>query len=239
MQHVSLHAASPACLYRLQEWVKDHKMFASTLAELAGQLAVLEPPPRSSGGSAATKGPSELLQRVMARAPSDCLQSYVAGTLPTTHMQRQLPEQLDQNLRLLSILAAEMRSFVQQLEQLTDAAESALVQPGEIASSSSDEALLMAAVLDGAGRETQLIVSVAVPPPCMFCVPSWQEASARDGSMGKHARRATCVQEKAAEGITLTTPAEEVSAAATVVQLEPFVDDTLLAALREGPEAGT
>ncbi|EFN54358.1 hypothetical protein CHLNCDRAFT_135629 [Chlorella variabilis] len=187
---------------RVKEWVKDHKMFASTLAELAGQLAVLEPPPRSSGGSAATKGPSELLQRVMARAPSDCLQSYVAGTLPTTHMQRQLPEQLDQNLRLLSILAAEMRSFVQQLEQLTDAAASALVQPGEIASSSSDEALLMAAVLDGAGRETQLI-------------------------------------EKAAEGITLTTPAEEVSAAATVVQLEPFVDDTLLAALREGPEAGT
>lgn len=186
----------------IEEWVKDHKMFASTLAELAGQLAVLEPPPRSSGGSAATKGPSELLQRVMARAPSDCLQSYVAGTLPTTHMQRQLPEQLDQNLRLLSILAAEMRSFVQQLEQLTDAAASALVQPGEIASSSSDEALLMAAVLDGAGRETQLI-------------------------------------EKAAEGITLTTPAEEVSAAATVVQLEPFVDDTLLAALREGPEAGT
>lgn len=42
------------------------------------------------------------------------------------------------------------------------------------------------------------------------------------------------LQETAAAGITLTTPPDEVSAAATVVALEPFLDATLLAAVQEG-----
>lgn len=46
------------------------------------------------------------------------------------------------------------------------------------------------------------------------------------------------VQERAAEGITLTTPPEEVSAAATVIQLQPFVHATLLAAAQQEEEEG-
>lgn len=43
------------------------------------------------------------------------------------------------------------------------------------------------------------------------------------------------LQESAAERITLTSPPEEVSAAATVLQLRPFLNETLLtAAMEEG-----
>lgn len=42
-------------------------------------------------------------------------------------------------------------------------------------------------------------------------------------------------QERAAAGVTLTTPPEEVTAAATVIQLQPFINATLLAAACEEP----
>ena len=46
------------------------------------------------------------------------------------------------------------------------------------------------------------------------------------------------MQANAAAAVTLTTPPEEVSAAATVLQLEPFLSSTLLAAVKEGPAQG-
>ncbi|KAI3435858.1 hypothetical protein D9Q98_001916 [Chlorella vulgaris] len=197
------------------EWHADHSMFAATLEELAGQLAILEPQDsakaaasneRSSSiviGGDAGRRPPDMLQRLAARAPSECLQTYMRGARISARLQRQLPEQLDQNLRLLTVLAAEMRGFLRQLERLADAAATALLQLDEVGTGSSgpdsDEALLLAAVADCITKETLLI-------------------------------------EKAAEGVTLTTPAEEVSAAAIVLQLAPHLDSTLLAALRQSPE---
>lgn len=200
----------------LKEWVKDHHMFASTLQELTGQLALLQPPPQKQKHTGGSKGGAEptVLQRVADRAPSDRLAAYAAGKLNTGTLQRGLPEQLDQNLRLLGVLAAEMRRFVGQMEAVADASAAQAVATVGLAEAGSggstaalegseggcEAALLMVAVLEGVGRETALI-------------------------------------ERAAEGMTLTSPPEEVSAAATVIQLQPFVDDTLLAAALEEGEA--
>ena len=145
-------------------------MFAATLEELAGQLATLEPPPpggaassTSSGSGSTSTEPSELMQRLLAKAPSAQLQAYASGAGRPARLQRLLPEQLDQNLRLLGILSAEMRSLLRQMEGLADAAVAALAASDSNSGSSSavdgDEALLMAAVLDGAAKEMQLIVS--------------------------------------------------------------------------------
>lgn len=146
-------------------------MFTATLEELGGQLAALQPTVDSgskSGSWTSSKAKatpeSELLQRLLDTAPSDSLRAYASGSLPPARLQRSLPQQLDDNLRLLSILAAEMRGLLQRLEQLTDAAaddvKGAPSGRGDgISSSTADQALLLAAVLDGAARETQLIVS--------------------------------------------------------------------------------
>lgn len=123
-------------------------MFAAALEELAGQLAALQPPPQQQapvarqhgaasgiGSSSSSKGSGpagtpDLLQRVLARAPSEPLAAYVAGRLPVpAKLQRSLPEQLDQNMRLLGVLAAEMRRFVGQMETLADAAGAAVGAP--------------------------------------------------------------------------------------------------------------
>jgi hypothetical protein len=160
------HAPSHLSYLLPQEWVKDHKMFAATLEELAGQLATLEPPPpggassASSGSGSTSTEPSELMQRLLAKAPSAQLQAYASSAAPPACLQRLLPEQLDQNLRLLGILSAEMRSFLRQMEGLADAAAAALAG-GDSSAVDGDEALLMAAVLDGAAKEMQLIVSQA------------------------------------------------------------------------------
>lgn len=188
-------------------------MFVAAMEELAGQLAALQPPqPRDSKALPKHErtdagGHSQLLQRVLARAPSERLAAYVAGRLPLGSLQRGLPEQLDQNLRLLGVLAAEMRRFVAQLEALAESAAAAAlgdIEPSVqedplssgVAAAASDGALLMAGVLEGIAKETTLIESTA-------------------------------------ERTTLTSPPEEVSAATTALQLRPFVDETLLAAAME------
>lgn len=125
----------------LQEWLKDHRLAVATLEELAGQLAVLQPPqtsssqpPRPAAGGSGSSGSGderkELLARLMERAPSERLRSYIEGRLPAARLQRTLPEQLDENMRLLSILAAEMRALAQRLEQLADEAAAAAAQGG-------------------------------------------------------------------------------------------------------------
>ena len=43
------------------------------------------------------------------------------------------------------------------------------------------------------------------------------------------------MQDATAAGVTLTTPPDEVSAAAQVVALQPFLDAALLAAVQEAP----
>lgn len=217
-------------------------MFAATLEELAGQLATLEPPPpggassTSSGSGSTSTEPSELMQRLLAKAPSAQLQAYASGAGRPARLQRLLPEQLDQNLRLLGILSAEMRNLLRQMEGLADAAVAALAAGDSSSGSSSavdgDEALLMAAVLDGAAKEMQLIVSKRsrrCRGGCQNCCMLLRRGADRPAWLPPAA-----VQETAAEGIKLTTPSEEVAAAATVVQLEPFLDSTLLAALLEG-----
>lgn len=209
----------------MQEWLKDHRLFGATLEELAGQLAALQPQqrarpssgkrpagPRASGsGGGSSDGSKELMARLLERAPSERLRAYAEGRLPAGPLQRTLPEQLDQNLRLLTILAAEMRALVQQLEQLADAAAGGAVaaavgglntdevssgtraaaagdaaaaddEPSSSAGAAAagaaaaskasssagagaareldlEEALLLAAVADGAARETRMIVS--------------------------------------------------------------------------------
>lgn len=234
----------------MQEWHADHSMFAATLEELAGQLAVLEPQDsakaaasneRSSSiviGGDAGRRPPDMLQRLAARAPSECLQAYMRGARISARLQRQLPEQLDQNLRLLTVLAAEMRGFLRQLERLADAAATALLQLDEVGTGSSgpdsDEALLLAAVVDCITKETLLIVSGGT-----YFTPAGSRIHCDMHAEQLHWELLSTntfeVQEKAAEGVTLTTPAEEVSAAAIVLQLAPHLDSTLLAALRQSP----
>lgn len=160
-------------------------MFASTLEELGSQLAALQPPLASQPGAAGERKPrpapssggqgqqpDALLQSVLQAAPSDALRAYVEAGGASARLQRTLPEQLDQNLRLLSLLAAEMRALLAQLEQAADgcaaggaAAAGAGVAAGDDgnrsggADGASDQALLLAALLDGVARETQLVVS--------------------------------------------------------------------------------
>jgi hypothetical protein len=139
-------------------------MFAATLEELGGQLAALQPP------AAPDRSPqqplSELVQRVLARAPSERLAAY-AACAPPGRLQRGLPEALDANLRLLGVLGAEMRRFLRQLEALADAAAAAALAGGGTGGSEpgspgvdGDAALLMAGVLAGVARETELVVSL-------------------------------------------------------------------------------
>ena len=151
----------------LQEWVANHRMFVATLEELAGQLAALQPPSKERA-AASQQQPSALLQRLLDRAPSEQLAAYASGTLPAKdHLQRSLPEALDANLRLLGVLAAEMRRFVGQVEAAADAAAAAAlaggVDDGSGSSSSAERgaetALLMAGALVGVSRETELVVS--------------------------------------------------------------------------------
>lgn len=164
-------------------------MFVAAMEELAGQLAALQPPqPRDSKALPKHErtdagGHSQLLQRVLARAPSERLAAYVAGRLPLGSLQRGLPEQLDQNLRLLGVLAAEMRRFVAQLEALAESAAAAAlgdIEPSVqedplssgVAAAASDGALLMAGVLEGIAKETTLIVRAGegyMPGKCGMC----------------------------------------------------------------------
>jgi hypothetical protein len=151
----------------LNEWCKDHQMFVSTLAELAGQLAVLEakqPTPHLLGSRGSDQTAQDIMERVMAQAPSNRLHAFLKDKKTLSHLQRQLPEQLDQNMRLLTVLAAEMNRFVQQLEHLADANAAATAQPegnehGTPAPKISEDALLMATVVDGVAKETRLVVS--------------------------------------------------------------------------------
>ena len=169
-------------------------MFSSTLEELGSQLAALQPPDAQpparsgSGGKPATQPSSEpdaLMQRLLAAAPSEQLRAYAGGAGPRRALQASLPQQLDDNLRLLSVLAAEMAGLLRRMEQLADGAAAAAVGAATAAvsgsgggcggSSSGDEALLMAAVADAAAKEMQLIVrwaagAAAVPRAC------WLEA---------------------------------------------------------------
>lgn len=151
-------------------------MFVSVVEELAGQLTALQPTqqrdskPQLQQTRASAAGPSQLLQRVLERAPSERLAAYVAGTLPpSAPLQRGLPEQLDQNLRLLGVLASEMRRFVAQLEGLADSAATAALcdvessvkerpSGSEGPAAASDTVLLMAGVLEGIVKEMTLIV---------------------------------------------------------------------------------
>mgnify|MGYP001811274868 CR=1 FL=1 len=67
-------------------------MFVSTLEELAGQLAALEPPqPRSfRRSSAGSKEPAaDVLQRVMDRAPNAALRAYMDRTSAASRVLRQ------------------------------------------------------------------------------------------------------------------------------------------------------
>ena len=150
-------------------------MFAATLEELAGQLALLQPSSSSSSSSKPKPPkPSALLQRVLAGAPSDRLRAYAEGRLHAEVLQPQLPQQLDENLRLLGVLATEMGGFVRQLQGAADAAAAVLANGGvgvddNDAGTSANEddddaALLMAAAVDGAVKEMQLIVSLRFPP---------------------------------------------------------------------------
>lgn len=201
------HATAPTP----QEWLKDHRLFVATLEELAGQLATLQPqqqaqssasqpPKRATAGSGSSGDGDErkqLLDRLLKQAPSERLRAYVEGRAPAGRLQRTLPEQLDQNMRLLSILAAEMRVLVQRLEQMADAAAAPVAVQGSSAASdgadasvagsaagspadgiaaaagqdpgrppaaahvaNAEEALVLAAVADGAAKETLLVVSV-------------------------------------------------------------------------------
>lgn len=144
-------------------------MFSATLAELGGQLLTLQPPdakPPVRGSGSAASEPDALMERLLAAAPSEQLRAYAAGAGPPPALQASLPQQLVDNLRLLSVLAAEMAGLLGRLEQLADSAAAAAV--GEAAGDASsgggggadggDEALLLAAVADAAARETQLIV---------------------------------------------------------------------------------
>lgn len=151
-------------------------MFVATMEELAGQLAALQPQQQQgSKGQEQHKGgdgggPPELLQRVLARAHSERLAAYVAGRLPPLRpLQRGLPEQLDQNLTLLGVLAAEMQRFAAQLEALADGAAAAAladVKPAAleepwgsgVAAATGNAALLMAGTVEGVAKETALIV---------------------------------------------------------------------------------
>lgn len=157
-------------------------MFAATLQELASQLSVLQPPqpersgqpPRGGGDDAS--GPAQLLQRLLAPQPGGQPGSPPLALphvqLPPEPLQRALPEQVDENLRLLNVLAAEMRRFVRRLQQLADGATAAALaggfdlggassdaQQGGCGAGLGDEALLLAAAVDGTSREMQLIVS--------------------------------------------------------------------------------
>lgn len=141
-------------------------MFSATLAELGGQLSILQPPDAKPPvrGSAPSSEPDALMERLLAAAPSEQLRAYAAGTGPPPALQASLPQQLDDNLRLLSVLAAEMAGLLRCLEQLADSAAAAAVGAGAGDASSGgggnagDEALLLAAVVDAAAKETQLIV---------------------------------------------------------------------------------
>lgn len=152
-----------------QEWHKDHEMFVSALQDLAGELAALEakqsPSQLPRSGASGQPAP-DIMERVMEQAPSSRLRAFLIDRKASVALQRQLPEQLDQNMRLLTVLAAEMKQFVQQLERLAEldadrAQPAAGSQPvgNEPASLSSDEALLLATVVDGLAKETHLIVS--------------------------------------------------------------------------------
>lgn len=170
-------------------------MFAVTLEELGGQLAVLQPKQAerggsgkggsSSGGGHPGEGPSDLMQRLLERAPSDQLRAYAEGHGRAQSLQRGLPEQLDQNLHLLGVLAAEMRAFARQLERLAAAAvgEAMRVEGGDgdasggDAAAGGDDALLLAALADSAAQETQLVVScpasAAQGPQLVAGMPAW------------------------------------------------------------------
>ncbi len=275
----------------LQEWLKDHRLFVATLEELAGQLAILQPsqqgqlsssssqPPRPGGGATGSgSGKDErqaLFERLMQRAPSEQLRACIQGRMPAARLQRTLPEQLDANMRLLSILSAEMRALVQRLEQLADAAAAAAVQRGGAASgivdgaaadsaaveggvtpesakhdpgnitkaagaADAEEALLLAAVADGAAKETLLIVSPALTGGgILVCNAGLILLWAAQVHSHRHVPQLpNHVQTNAAAGMTLTTPPDEVSAAATILQLEPFLSSTLLAAVRDALTQG-
>ncbi|PRW59919.1 hypothetical protein C2E21_1526 [Chlorella sorokiniana] len=222
----------------LEEWLKDHRLFTATLEELGGQLAVLQPPqqaqgqaprPSAVGSSSSSSGGGderkELLERLMQRAPSEQLRAYVEGRPPPGRLQRTLPEQLDQNMRLLSILAAEMRVLLQRLEQLADAAA---VQGRSGASGSVDAATADSASAGEAG-------GAAIAGQDMAAGPADAEEALLLAAVADGASKETLLIANAAAGITLTTSPEEVSAAASVLQLQPFLTSTLLAAVREAP----
>ncbi|KAI7841979.1 hypothetical protein COHA_004506 [Chlorella ohadii] len=237
----------------LEEWLKDHRLFVATLEELAGQLAILQPsqqgqlsssssqPPRPGGGATGSgSGKDErqaLFERLMQRAPSEQLRACIQGRMPAARLQRTLPEQLDANMRLLSILSAEMRALVQRLEQLADAAAAAAVQRGGAASGIVD-----GAAADSAAAEGGVTPESAKHDPGNIT----KAAGAADAeealllaAVADGAAKETLLITNAAAGMTLTTPPDEVSAAATILQLEPFLSSTLLAAVRDALTQGT
>lgn len=158
-------------------------MFGEVLGQVAEQLGAVQPPepaerragarPAATPDAPGAEQQKTLLQRLQERAPSSVLSAYVEGRLDLGRLQRSLPEQLDQNMRLLSILAAEMQHFVRRLEQLADAAAAELAADsgakqaagggqgggGSAAAGGDEEALLRAAVADGLAKETRLVVS--------------------------------------------------------------------------------
>ena len=56
----------------------------------------------------------------LVQAPSSKLEAYLAGQLPARSSGGRLAEQLDENLRLIQILARELQHFAAQLQALAE-----------------------------------------------------------------------------------------------------------------------
>lgn len=155
-------------------------MFTTTAEELSEQLGILEGGSKSGGPAERpaplqkSAGPS-LLQRAAAAAPSPALQAYLARGGAPAATRRSLAEQIDDNLRLLRILAEELRELLARMQPLYEQAQQQALAAGGGGSSApghgdpallEDEgddaasaALAMAAALDGLEQQAGMLVS--------------------------------------------------------------------------------
>eukprot|EP00887_Chlorella_sp_A99_P006319 scaffold3.g6319.t1 len=139
-------------------------MFVAALEELAGQLASLSDAARPRS---ATPAPplSPMMQRVRAAAPSAALDAYLEGRGPQAPARRDLAQLVDDNLRLLRVLAAEVGQLLAAMQVAYEAARGASAATGAGQGAErgglAERELCMAAVLDGLEQEAALLTRVA------------------------------------------------------------------------------
>lgn len=168
---------------------------------------------------------ASVLKEVLELADTPRFRGYVEGTLAPAP-QPGLANGIDENVRLLGVLRAEMAGYVRRIEAIQEGMKAGLLNCNVAAEDGGDEeawraaaddALLSAGMVDALKKDLVLIVSASCEKTAM-----------------KHPFHPLphCLQEKVAGAVSVLTPSADISSYLTILKVQPYLSTALVDQVR-------